>query len=126
MLRSSASTSLSSTTAATSTLGVGLASARRPPRKVVQNDRLPACSVMQLLFLEHDKLNRLADLGARIPCSPTSLDLHSGNGSCPYKREALAQHREMRHLREDVARLQVRSLDISALYHLSVLAFCII
>ncbi|KAM3328888.1 hypothetical protein ACQJBY_026157 [Aegilops geniculata] len=84
----------------------------------VQNDRLPVRSVMQVLFSEHGKLNRLADLGAsfsgaRVPCSPAAaLDLHSGSGRCPSKREALAQHQEMRRLREDVARLQVRSPDI--------------
>ncbi|KAF7021589.1 hypothetical protein CFC21_034509 [Triticum aestivum] len=80
----------------------------------VQNDRLPVRSVMQVLFSEHGKLNRLADLGAsfsgaRVPCSPAAaLDLHSGSGRCPSKREALAQHQEMRRLREDVARLQVQ------------------
>ncbi|KAM3347560.1 hypothetical protein ACQJBY_021483 [Aegilops geniculata] len=80
----------------------------------VQNDRLPVRSVMQVLFSEHGKLNRLADLGAsfsgaRAPCSPAAtLDLHSGSGRCPSKREALAQHQEMRRLREDVARLQVQ------------------
>ncbi|XP_048546019.1 coleoptile phototropism protein 1-like [Triticum urartu] len=80
----------------------------------VQNDRLTVRSVMQVLFSEHGKLNRLADLGAsfsgaRVPCSPAAaLDFHSGSGRCPSKREALAQHQEMRRLREDVARLQVQ------------------
>ncbi|CAM0879914.1 unnamed protein product [Alopecurus aequalis] len=70
----------------------------------VQNDRLPVRSVMQVLFSEHGKLNRLADLGASF-----SGDLHSGSsGRCPSKREVLAQHQETRRLREDVARLQVQ------------------
>ncbi|CAM0879921.1 unnamed protein product [Alopecurus aequalis] len=70
----------------------------------VQNDRLPVRSVMQVLFSEHGKLNRLADLGAFF-----SGDLHSaGSARCPSKREVLAQHQETRRLREDVARLQVQ------------------
>ena len=77
----------------------------------VQNDRLPVRSVMQVLFSEHGKLNRLADLGASFSGSgagPAALDLHSGSsGRCTSKREVLAQHQETRRLREDVARLQV-------------------
>jgi hypothetical protein len=74
----------------------------------VQNDRLPVRSVMQVLFSEHGKLNRLADLGASFTASPAAaLDPYSGSGRCPSKREVLAQHQEMRRLREDVARLQV-------------------
>ena len=75
----------------------------------VQNDRLPVRSVMQVLFSEHGKLNRLADLGASFNGAgpAAALDLHSGSGRCPSKREVLAQHQETRRLREDVARLQV-------------------
>ncbi|KAM0908288.1 hypothetical protein ACQ4PT_015555 [Festuca glaucescens] len=76
----------------------------------VQNDRLPVRSVMQVLFSEHGKLNRLADLGASLSgASPAAaLDPHSSSGRCPSKSEVLAQHQEMRRLREDVARLQVQ------------------
>uniref|UniRef100_A0ACD5VMI1 Uncharacterized protein n=1 Tax=Avena sativa TaxID=4498 RepID=A0ACD5VMI1_AVESA len=77
----------------------------------VQNDRLPVRSVMQVLFSEHGKLNRLADLGASFSgANPgAALDPHSGSSArCPSKREVLAQHQEMRRLREDVARLQVQ------------------
>jgi hypothetical protein len=75
----------------------------------VQNDRLPVRSVMQVLFSEHGKLNRLADLGASFSgaSQAAALDPHSSSGRCPSKREVLAQHQEMRRLREDVARLQV-------------------
>ena len=95
----------------------------------VQNDRLPVRCVVQVLFLsEHGgggggaKLShhRLAewsggsfrDLQIRSP-SP-ALDLPSAavvaaGARCPSKREvAAAQHHELRRLREDVARLQVR------------------
>jgi hypothetical protein len=76
----------------------------------VQNDRLPVRSVMQVLFSEHGKLNRLADLGASFTASPAAaLDPYSGSARCPSKREVLAQNQEMRRLREDVARLQVPS-----------------
>uniref|UniRef100_A0ACD5VE44 Uncharacterized protein n=1 Tax=Avena sativa TaxID=4498 RepID=A0ACD5VE44_AVESA len=80
----------------------------------VQNERLPVRSVMQVLFSEHGKLNRLADLGASFsglanPGAGALLDPHSGGSArCPSKREVLAQHQEMRRLREDVARLQVQ------------------
>ncbi|KAM0868563.1 hypothetical protein ACQ4PT_041244 [Festuca glaucescens] len=76
----------------------------------VQNDRLPVRSVMQVLFSEHGKFNRLADLGASLSgaSQAAALDPHSSSGRCPSKREVLAQHQEMRRLREDVARLQVQ------------------
>jgi len=83
----------------------------------VQNERMPVRSVMQVLFSEHGKLNRLAELSASFsgPRSPNpALELP---GRCPSKREVLAQHQEVRRLREDVARLQVlRRLEPSVLH----------
>ncbi|KAL6626850.1 hypothetical protein ACP70R_030576 [Stipagrostis hirtigluma subsp. patula] len=80
----------------------------------VQNDRLPVRSVMQVLFSEHGKLNRLAELsasfsGARSPNPALELP-----GRCPSKREVLAQHQEVRRLREDVARLQMQCNALQA------------
>ncbi|CAO2174815.1 unnamed protein product [Urochloa humidicola] len=80
----------------------------------VQNERMPVRSVMQVLFLEHGKLNRLAELSASFsgPRSPNpALEL---SGRCPSKREVLAQHQEVRRLREDVARLQVQCNALQA------------
>lgn len=95
----------------------------------VQNDRLPVRCVVQVLFSsEHGgKLSRLADWSAagsfrslqqHTPRSPAALDLSSSSASaiaarCPSKREAVAQQQqhELRRLREDVARLQVRARD---------------
>ncbi|TVU21570.1 hypothetical protein EJB05_31216, partial [Eragrostis curvula] len=80
----------------------------------VQNDRLPVRSVMQVIFSEHGKLNRLAELSASFsgPRSPNpALELP---GRCPSKREVLAQHQEVRRLREDVARLQVQCNALQA------------
>lgn len=74
----------------------------------VQNERMPVRSVMQVLFSEHGKLNRLAELSSSFSSqrSPNpALDLP---GRCPSKREVLAQHQEVRRLREDVARLQMQ------------------
>ncbi|GJN05650.1 hypothetical protein PR202_ga23299 [Eleusine coracana subsp. coracana] len=80
----------------------------------VQNDRLPVRSVMQVLFSEHGKLNRLAELstsfsGQRSPNPALELP-----GRCPSKREVLAQHQEVRRLREDVARLQMQCNALQA------------
>ncbi|CAO2193895.1 unnamed protein product [Urochloa humidicola] len=80
----------------------------------VQNERMPVRSVMQVLFSEHGKLNRLAELSASFsgPRSPNpALEL---SGRCPSKREVLAQHQEVRRLREDVARLQVQCNALQA------------
>ncbi|KAL6848018.1 hypothetical protein ACP4OV_022146 [Aristida adscensionis] len=84
----------------------------------VQNDRLPVRSVMQVLFSEHGKLNRLAELSASfsgqrspIPNPNPALELP---GRCPSKREVLAQHHEVRRLREDVVRLQVQCNALQA------------
>lgn len=100
----------------------------------MQNDRLPARCVVQVLFLsEHGggKLggghHRLAEWTAagcsfrdlqsgRSPAPAGGLDdvpsaaVGTAAGArCPSKREAVAaQHHELRRLREDVARLQVR------------------
>ncbi|TKW25253.1 hypothetical protein SEVIR_3G106000v4 [Setaria viridis] len=94
----------------------------------VQNDRLPARCVVQVLFLsEHGggKLghHRLAewsggssfrDLQSRSPAPAGGLELPSAavgtaGARCPSKREIVAaQHHELRRLREDVARLQVQ------------------
>ncbi|KAJ4765853.1 Phototropic-responsive NPH3 family protein [Rhynchospora pubera] len=81
----------------------------------IQNERLPVRSVMQVLFSEHTKLNRLTDwsgsfTGPRSP-NPAQLDL---SGRCPSKREALAHQQEIRRLREDVARLQVQCHALQA------------
>ncbi|KAG8053237.1 hypothetical protein GUJ93_ZPchr0001g31135 [Zizania palustris] len=72
----------------------------------VQNDRLPVRSVLQVLFSEHGKLNRLAELSGSFTAASPALDLPGAR--CPSKREVLAQHHEVRRLREDLARLQVR------------------
>ena len=55
-----------------------------PPARDVRTNWLLARSVMQVLFSKHGELERLNNLGAslcgaRIPCSPTALDLHSGS-----------------------------------------------
>lgn len=55
-----------------------------PPARDVRTNWLLARSVMQVLFSKHGELKRLDNLGAslcgaRIPCSPTALDLHSGS-----------------------------------------------
>jgi hypothetical protein len=78
----------------------------------VQNERMPVRAVVQVLFSEHDKLNRLAELSASFsgqrspsPSPNSTLELPS---RCPSKREVLVQHQEVRRLRDDVARLQVR------------------
>ncbi|XP_040375938.1 coleoptile phototropism protein 1-like [Oryza brachyantha] len=75
----------------------------------VQNDRLPVRTVLQVLFSEHGKLNRLAELsggGASFGAPSPAFDLPGAR--CPSKREMLAQHHEVRRLREDFARLQVQ------------------
>uniref|UniRef100_A0A0E0BXZ1 NPH3 domain-containing protein n=1 Tax=Oryza meridionalis TaxID=40149 RepID=A0A0E0BXZ1_9ORYZ len=83
----------------------------------VQNDRLPVRSVLQVLFSEHGKLNRLAELsgvgGAASFGAPSpAFDLPGAR--CPSKREVLAQHHELRRLREDFARLQVQCSALQA------------
>ncbi|EAY72752.1 hypothetical protein OsI_00618 [Oryza sativa Indica Group] len=81
----------------------------------VQNDRLPVRSVLQVLFSEHGKLNRLAELsgGASSFGAPSpAFDLPGAR--CPSKREVLAQHHELRRLREDFARLQVQCSALQA------------
>uniref|UniRef100_A0A0E0JES9 NPH3 domain-containing protein n=1 Tax=Oryza punctata TaxID=4537 RepID=A0A0E0JES9_ORYPU len=84
----------------------------------VQNDRLPVRSVLQVLFSEHGKLNRLAELsgggggGASFGAPSPAFDLPGAR--CPSKREVLAQHHELRRLREDFARLQVQCSALQA------------
>jgi hypothetical protein len=80
----------------------------------VQNDRLPVRSVMQVLFSEHGKLNRLAELSASFSGQRSPNPALELPGRCPSKREVLAQHQEVRRLREDVARLQVSVVFASA------------
>ncbi|OEL15105.1 hypothetical protein BAE44_0023880, partial [Dichanthelium oligosanthes] len=82
----------------------------------VQNERMPVRSVMQVLFSEHGKLNRLAELSASFsgPRSPNPNPALELPGRCPSKREVLAQHQEVRRLREDVARLQVQCNALQA------------
>ncbi|KAK8452499.1 hypothetical protein SEVIR_5G121000v4 [Setaria viridis] len=81
----------------------------------VQNERMPVRSVMQVLFSEHGKLNRLAELSASFSGPRTPNPALELPGRCPSKREVLAQHQEVRRLREDVARLQVlRHLHLSS------------
>ncbi|RRT71989.1 hypothetical protein B296_00005736 [Ensete ventricosum] len=80
-----------------------------------QNERLPVRSVIQVLFSEHTKLNRLTDWsgsfsGSRSP-NPAALE---PPGRCPSKREVLAQQQEVRRLRDDVARLQVHCHALQA------------
>ncbi|KAG8045860.1 hypothetical protein GUJ93_ZPchr0008g14094 [Zizania palustris] len=72
----------------------------------VQNDRLPVRSVLQVLFSEHGKLNRLAERSGSFTAPSSALDIPGAR--CPSKREVLAQHHEVRRLREDLARLQVQ------------------
>ena len=79
----------------------------------VQNDRLPVRCVVQVLFSEHgSKLSRLADWSGSFRSlqsrSPAAIDVSAAAARCPSKREAVSQHQELRRLREDVARLQVR------------------
>ncbi|KAF0920418.1 hypothetical protein E2562_034866 [Oryza meyeriana var. granulata] len=82
----------------------------------VQNDRLPVRSVLQVLFSEHGKLNRLAELsgggGPSFGAPSPAFDLPGAR--CPSKREVLAQHHELRRLREDFARLQVQCSALQA------------
>uniref|UniRef100_A0A0D9UXF4 NPH3 domain-containing protein n=1 Tax=Leersia perrieri TaxID=77586 RepID=A0A0D9UXF4_9ORYZ len=78
----------------------------------VQNDRLPVRSVLQVLFSDHGKLNRLAELSGGGGAS-LAFDL-PGGARCPSKREVLAQHHELRRLREDLARLQVQCSALQA------------
>ncbi|KAL5203265.1 hypothetical protein ABZP36_014217 [Zizania latifolia] len=89
----------------------------------VQNDRLPVRCVVQVLFSEHgSKLSRLAEwsgsfrsLQARSP-APHDLQYSSAAAAarCPSKREVVAQHHELRRLREDVSRLQVQCHALQA------------
>lgn len=84
----------------------------------VQNERMPVRAVVQVLFSEHGKLNRLAELsasfsGQRSP-SPSPNPALELPGRCPSKREVLAQHQEVRRLRDDVARLQVQCNALQA------------
>ncbi|KAJ1282331.1 hypothetical protein BS78_03G043600 [Paspalum vaginatum] len=80
----------------------------------VQNERMPVRSVMQVLFSEHGKLNRLAELSASFSGQRSSNPALELPGRCPSKREVLAQHQEVRRLREDVARLQVQCSALQA------------
>ncbi|MQM07935.1 hypothetical protein Taro_040785, partial [Colocasia esculenta] len=74
-----------------------------------QNERLPLRAVIQVLFSEQTKLNRLSDWsgsfsGSRSP-NAAALDLPA---RCPSKREVMVQQQEIRKLRDDVARLQIQ------------------
>nr|CAB3476058.1 unnamed protein product [Digitaria exilis] len=80
----------------------------------VQNERMPVRSVMQVLFSEHGKLNRLAELSASFSGPRSPNPALEPPGRCPSKREVLAQHQEVRRLREDVARLQVQCNALQA------------
>ncbi|WVZ72520.1 hypothetical protein U9M48_020962 [Paspalum notatum var. saurae] len=80
----------------------------------VQNERMPVRSVMQVLFSEHGKLNRLAELSASFSGQRSSNPALELPGRCPSKREVLAQHQEVRRLREDVVRLQVQCNALQA------------
>jgi hypothetical protein len=73
----------------------------------VQNDHLPVRSVMQVIFSEHGKLNRLTELSASFSSQRNPNPALELPGRCPSKREVLAQHQDVRRLREDVNRLQV-------------------
>ncbi|AQK86668.1 Putative phototropic-resoponsive NPH3 family protein [Zea mays] len=77
---------------------------------------MPVRAVVQVLFSEHGKLNRLAELsasfsGQRSPSPNPALELP---GRCPSKCEVLAQHQEVRRLHDDVARLQVQCNALQA------------
>ncbi|XP_008792131.3 root phototropism protein 3 [Phoenix dactylifera] len=79
-----------------------------------QNERLPVRSVIQVLFSEHSKLNRISEgswsfAGLRSPNPALEPPLR-----VPSKREVLAQQHEVRKLREDVARLQVQCHALQA------------
>ncbi|CAD6233033.1 unnamed protein product [Miscanthus lutarioriparius] len=80
----------------------------------VQNERIPVRSVMQVLFSEHGKLNRLAELSNSFSSQRSPNPALELPGRCPSKREVLAQHQEVRRLREDVARLQVQCNALQA------------
>ncbi|XP_010914962.1 coleoptile phototropism protein 1 [Elaeis guineensis] len=79
-----------------------------------QNERLPVRSVMQVLFSENSKLNRITEWSWSFggPRSPNPA--LEPPGRVPSKREVLAQQLEMRKLREDVARLQVQCHALQA------------
>ncbi|XP_062194386.1 coleoptile phototropism protein 1-like [Phragmites australis] len=80
----------------------------------VQNDRMSMRSVMQVLFSEHGKLSRLAELSASFTGQRSPNPALELPGRCPSKREVLAQHQEVRRLREDVARLQMQCNALQA------------
>ncbi|GJN35883.1 hypothetical protein PR202_gb24698 [Eleusine coracana subsp. coracana] len=90
----------------------------------VQNDRLPVRCVLQVLFLSSEHGNQLSHHhhlsgggggGGSFRDLLQARSLASAGARCPSKREAvLAQHHEMRRLREDVARLQVQCHALQA------------
>lgn len=77
-----------------------------------QNERLPVRSVIEVLFSEQGKISRAAN-GSRSfsgswspnPVLPARV---------PSKRENVALQNEMRHLRDDVARLQIQCHALQA------------
>ncbi|KAG9459414.1 hypothetical protein H6P81_003922 [Aristolochia fimbriata] len=77
-----------------------------------QNERLPVRAVIQVLFSENAKsTNRYVDWsgsfsGTRSPNTRSLQQEQPGGVRCLSKREASAQHMEIRKLQEDVTRLQ--------------------
>ncbi|XP_062232462.1 coleoptile phototropism protein 1-like [Phragmites australis] len=93
----------------------------------VQNDRLPVRCLVQVLFLsEHGSGGQLnhrqaewsggsfRDLQIRSPALDLPSATAAGSVRCQSKRELVAQHHELRRLREDVARLQVQCHALQA------------
>ncbi|KAJ0977825.1 hypothetical protein J5N97_013299 [Dioscorea zingiberensis] len=76
-----------------------------------QNERLPLRSIIHILFSDHSKIARLATAD----WSGSFNLLRSPNSSrCHSKRELLAQHQEVRRLRDDVSRLQLQCQSLQA------------
>lgn len=78
-----------------------------------QNERLPVRAVIQVLFSEQTKLNRITtDLSGSFGGSFSPHASYNSNidlsGRMPSKREVVVQQQDIRKLRDDVARLQIQ------------------
>ncbi|XP_039124043.1 root phototropism protein 3-like [Dioscorea cayenensis subsp. rotundata] len=75
-----------------------------------QNERLPIRSVIQILLSDHSKIARLTSDYS----GPMSLTRSPNSTRCHSKRELLAQHQEVRRLKDDVTRLQLQCQSLQA------------
>lgn len=75
-----------------------------------QNERLPIRSVIQILLFDHSKIARLTSDYS----GPMSLTRSPNSTRCHSKRELLAQHQEVRRLKDDVTRLQLQCQSLQA------------